>query len=106
MSNPLPDDVCQVCSETRENHGDKLHHFSTDGQLVSKTPPPAPKNTPPTPAGSALARDPLVGPLLRLVEQLVSKGILEPQDLVRIFGGGDGNPNPANPKPAQDPNSR
>lgn len=80
------DDVCEVCGETRENHGDKKHKFSIDGQLIPIEPGPKPSNTPPA---RAVANDPVARLHLRLVERLVAKGIFDGTDLLYIFGGAD-----------------
>jgi hypothetical protein len=96
-----PDDVCEVCGTVRDEHGDKMHKFSTDGQLIplEQGKPPAKEaprhrdDPPPTSAG--------VGPDLgmafaTLIEVLAEKQIsfdgvgrelLTKQDIIRIFSG-------------------
>lgn len=86
-----PDERCGVCEETRENHGDKNHEFNAEGQLIPKKQGSPAQNTPPNPAVQKAERDPLLAPVLRLVQTLIAKGILEGDDLVHIFGGDIGN---------------
>lgn len=94
-SSPVPkaNDICGVCAETRENHGDKQHEFSIDGVLKKLSPAPQAKSTPPAERGSApaqqLSNDPIARLQVRLIERLVAKGILEGDDLIYIFGGGN-----------------
>jgi hypothetical protein len=86
-----PDDVCGVCDETRENHGDKMHEFSIDGVLKKISPRPAPQNTPPRERNAEaerLSRDPEVKAMLRLTERLIEKNVLDAMDVLYIFGGG------------------
>lgn len=78
--------MCEVCGETRENHGDKKHKFSTDGQLLEIEQGPPPKQQPP------LARDPREGPnvymaFTTLVEVLAERQLLNSADIIRIFRG-------------------
>lgn len=92
---PKPDDVCEVCDETRENHGDKHHVFSTDGVLTPIKPGPPARNTPPrerTDEVKRLGRDPEVGAMMRLIEVLIEKEVLSALDVLRVFGGGDAQP--------------
>lgn len=88
-TDPIPsaDDICGVCAETRENHGDKRHQFSIDGVLIALKPAPMPKNLAPTPRGQVVGNDPVARMVLRMVERLIAKGVLEGDDLVHIFGG-------------------
>lgn len=92
-----PDDQCTVCGTTRDMHGDKQHGFTTDPEapFLAVKPGPEPRNTPPqsrasarptAPAGVELARDPVARLQLRLTERLVSKGLLNGEDLMYIFG--------------------
>lgn len=80
-----PSDICAICGETRENHGDKRHVFSVDGELVD-LPTPA-KARQQSPEGRALAKDPTANLMLRVVQKLIAKNILDGEDLVYIFGG-------------------
>lgn len=80
-----PDDICGVCNLTRDQHGDMQHEFSADGVLKKKTPPPVPNNV--SPAIRGMANDPTVRLVLRMVQRLTDKGLLEGDDLVYIFGG-------------------
>lgn len=92
MTSISPDDECLVCGTTRENHGDLNHEFSTDGQLVPKKSGAAPRQTPPMPRtaeGAALQKDPTNNLLLRLIERLVAKDLLQGQDLLYMFGATD-----------------
>lgn len=77
------DDICEVCMETREFHGDKNHEFSSDGVLTPKKKPEPPK---PGPIPRTIP-DPTQAALLRLVERLISKELIQGDDLVYIFGG-------------------
>lgn len=93
MADIKPDDICGVCNETRENHGDKQHKFSIEGILEEKDPPAPPRQAPPrergqSPEAAALGRDPVAGLVLRLIETLVQKEVLKGDDLVKLFGGG------------------
>jgi hypothetical protein len=85
-----PDEACEVCGETRINHGDKQHRFSTDGALIPVQPGPAPRNAPPTSGGQAaiLSKDPTTQLVLRLVDRLINNGTLSGDDALYIFGGG------------------
>jgi len=87
-SPPKADDVCEVCCETRENHGDKQHEFSLDGVLKTKKAPEPPRNQPPRERGAAgaLAQDPVARLQIRMIERLVAKGMLDGEDLMYIFG--------------------
>lgn len=81
-----PDDVCQVCHDTRENHGDRMHQFSEDGQLVVKEPPkpptvPAPK----TRVEQQLDTQQLGDSFATLLEVLAEKGVLQAPDIIRIL---------------------
>lgn len=90
MTEPLsPDDRCGVCDEIRENHGDKNHKFSIEGELIPLKPGPDPRNQAPNPMVQQVVRDPLLGPLMRLVERLISANVLQEDDLKYIFGGGN-----------------
>lgn len=85
-----PDEACVHCGITRENHGDMQHVFSREGEpLRKKEAPPTPQSLPPTPAGRAAAGDPTTRLVLRLIESLVDKGILDGLDMIKIFGGTD-----------------
>lgn len=93
-SSVSPDDECQVCMETRENHGDKNHKFSVDGILEPKEPAPKARQQPPAFKGQEsraqrLGGDPTAALSLRLIERLVSKGVFNGDDLVYLFGGED-----------------
>lgn len=84
-SKPLdPDEECGVCGTTREQHGDKNHKFSVDGVLEPLDPKPVPRALPPGVRGGV---DPSTRVVLRLVEVLIAKGVLDGQDLVHVFGG-------------------
>lgn len=92
-----PDDVCALCSYLREEHGDKNHKFSVEGELIPIEPGPPPRQEAPkardsTPEAQVLGNDPVTKVVLRMVERMVSKQLLSGEDLVYIFGGGS---NPA-----------
>lgn len=83
-----PDEVCGVCEETRENHGDKNHEFNAEGVLIPKKKAPdkapdAPK-PPPPPSTQADVKH-IQDSFATLVEVLAEKEILSPHDIVRIF---------------------
>ena len=80
---PDPDERCQICSETRENHGDKHHKFSVDGQLAMLEPPPKPRATPPKEIG----RDETAIAFATLLEVLAEKEIIGAKDIIRILTG-------------------
>ena len=82
-----PDQVCELCGLKRDEHGDVQHEFSTDGILRKKAAPTVPKNI--SPAVRSVGGDPTTRLTLRLIERLISKGVLEGDDLVHIFGGDD-----------------
>lgn len=83
-----PDDVCGVCSNTRENHGDMQHKFSVDGVLQKLDPPAPPRQQPPRHRDDPKPQDMEHGYVLRLTEVLIDKGILDARDLLRVMGGG------------------
>lgn len=94
MSNPMteplnPYDRCAVCDTTREEHGDKHHAFSLDGELIPLKPGMPPRRQAPTPRGAMPMNleSQTTGLLLRLIERLAQKGLLEGPDMVMIFGG-------------------
>lgn len=86
-----PDDECQLCGETRENHGDSNHEFSVDGSLVPKKRPepgkPAPQEKDPNRPAKPSGVEELEKAFLRLNEVLLSKGVLDGRDLIQILGG-------------------
>jgi hypothetical protein len=88
-STPSPDDECGVCGATRENHGDKNHEFSIEGVLTPKKAPAAPRQMAPSPRAAALGADPVARLVIRLVERLAQKGLLDGEDMLKIFGGED-----------------
>lgn len=87
MATLKPDDVCEVCQETRENHGDKHHKFGT---LEPIQPGEPARQIPPTAAGKELSNDPVARLQLRMIEQLAKKGVFTGDDLMVIFGGTNG----------------
>lgn len=87
---PSPDEECQLCGVTRENHGDSNHEFSTDGQLrpVKRGEPPrkeAPRERDPNHSPKGVEE--MEKAFLRLNEVLLEKGILDGRDLIKILGG-------------------
>lgn len=94
-SPPKADDVCAVCEETRENHGDKNHEFSLDGVLKPIKQGPPPRNEPPRERGAqpspaqVLGNDPVARLQLRMIERMVAKGIFDGEDLMYVFGNGN-----------------
>lgn len=85
MSNISPDDLCQVCQTPRDQHGDKHHKFSVDGQLIQLDPPKprqeAPRHRDEKPAA------PEAKAFATLIEVLAEKNILNTKDVIRIFSG-------------------
>jgi len=88
-----PDDLCGVCDTTREMHGDKLHLFTLDNQLIPTSPAPAPRQEAPklrseTPSDAkTLSKDLNTQLSLRVIDTLTKKGIFNGEDLFYIFGG-------------------
>lgn len=80
-----PDERCQICQQTRVNHGDAHHKFSTDGQLTPLDPPPKPRAEPP------VHRDDVPAIQARsfavLMEILLEKNLLDAKDVIRVFTG-------------------
>lgn len=89
---PNPDEVCLVCGETRENHGDKNHRFNAvDDQLIPITPGPKRRQTPPTErtalGNGASPDNPEARALATLVDILAQKDLLTTKEIIRIFSG-------------------
>lgn len=80
-----PDEVCQVCRVTRENHGDKNHKFSTDGQLLPLDPPPKPRAEAPTHRDDAQMLQ--AKSFATLLEVMVERGMIDARDVIRILTG-------------------
>lgn len=92
-------DVCGVCDEYRQDHGDKNHQFNAEGILIPLSPRPEPKNTPPQERrASVAAPSPNAGDIAAsfamLVEVLAEKHVylggemiplLSSKDIIRIF---------------------
>lgn len=78
-----PDEPCSICSETRENHGDKHHKFNTEGHLIPLDPPPKPRAEAPVHVSEAIK----AASFATLMEVLVEKEILTAKDVIRVFGG-------------------
>lgn len=87
-----PDDLCGVCETKRDEHGDKQHEFNLAGDLIPKKKPEPARQQPPKERGEAPAT-PIKGveevekSHLRLIEVLVTKGVLNGHDVVQILGG-------------------
>jgi hypothetical protein len=103
-SSPVtPDDECGVCGTIRDQHGDKAHEFNLDGVLKPKKMGEKGRAQPPmSREAQVLTKDPSTAVMLRLVEKLVARGLLEGEDLVYIFGGG----NAADRGPTQEATAR
>lgn len=93
-SNPSADDGCALCGTQRDMHGDSNHEFNLDGQLIPRKPGPAPRQEAPKERGASIsapaqsiANDMVAQMLLRMVERLIARGILNDEDLVYMFGG-------------------
>jgi len=87
---PDPDEECRICGTKREEHGDRNHEFSSDGVLVPKKAPEPPREQAPQRRsyGGEAKPDPTAA-YLRLVERLIAKNLLNGEDLIYIFGGGN-----------------
>jgi len=87
-----PDELCSICETKRDEHGDKQHEFNTNGDLIPKKKPEPARQQPPKERGEA-PPTPTKGveevekSHLRLIEVLVSKGVLNGHDVVTILGG-------------------
>lgn len=85
-----PDDICGVCNETREHHGDKNHEFNEEGVLIPLKKPEPPRQEPPQARGELVSGDlttKQVGDsFLALLEVLIDKNIIEARDVLRILG--------------------
>jgi len=75
-------DVCQICGATKEEHSGYEHIFSLDGSLKAKS---ATKQPPPI-QNASLVTNHLSGLILRLIETLAAKGLLDARELAYIFG--------------------
>lgn len=98
ISTPVnsPDDICQLCFTKRDEHGDRRHKFSDNGELeeADSTPPPSTRPKEKTPLSKkeaakveALSKDPVARLQLRLIEVLTKRGMLDGEELSFIFGG-------------------
>lgn len=95
-----PDDLCGVCQNRRDEHGDVNHKFSLEGRLEKLEPAPPPREQAPVhrddpkmpmmPGGNinlAQAISMEHNFSLRLMETLVDKGLLDAKDVIHILGG-------------------
>lgn len=88
-----PDDVCEICGTTRENHGDKHHKFSEDGQLLPLEKGSKPRQEIPkakeelSREAEIIANDPVANLTLRFIERMIQRNQLDGEDLMYIFGG-------------------
>lgn len=95
-----PDDTCEVCGTKRDEHGDRMHQFSMDGQLIELKPGPEGRKPPQTKEeaeAEQLKNLPNIGrAFATLVEVLAEKKInfdgvnrplLDAKDIIRIFSG-------------------
>lgn len=99
MADISPDDLCVICETKRDEHGDRMHQFSLDGQLIELKPGPEGRKPPQTREEAAQDQSnlPDIGrALATLVEILaekkinfdgVSRPILNHKDIIRIFSG-------------------
>lgn len=83
-----PEDQCEVCLVTRENHGDKNHKFSEDGVLVPLEPAKPAENAPPARRGEKEERLPTPANFVALLDILISKDLLNAYEVAYILGGG------------------
>lgn len=88
-----PLEVCEVCGDIREEHGDKNHEFSQDGIIVpikkgepARQSPPRAKDDQLGVEVDRISRDPVTAMSLRMIERLVAKNLLDGEDLMFIFG--------------------
>lgn len=83
-----PDDVCILCYTKRDQHGDRQHKFSLDGQLEKIDPPAPPRQVPPvSDIAHQLANQMSTQLVLKLVERMVAKDMLTADDMLYIFSG-------------------
>lgn len=82
---PDQDEQCQVCGEIRENHGDKNHKFSTDGQLLPLDPPKPASREAPRHRDDVVAEAIKAESFAMLLEVLAEKNILNEKDIIRIL---------------------
>ena len=85
-----PTDVCEICGTQRDEHGDKHHRFSEEGEFVPMEAGAKPRQEAPKERGSAprpVGTEHVAALHLRLIEVLVEKGILDGEDLHKLFGG-------------------
>lgn len=84
-----PDEVCSICPNTRENHGDMNHEFNTEGQLIQKKKAPEPRAKAPEHRDDPKPRDgdPNSRAIATMLEVLAEKGIFEPRDIIRVLQG-------------------
>lgn len=100
MVDVSPDDLCVICDTKRDEHGDRQHQFSLDGQLIPLNPGPEGRKPPQTKAeaeAEQLKNLPDIGrAFATLVEVLAEKKInfdgvnrplLDTKDIIRIFSG-------------------
>lgn len=84
-----PDEECLICGTKRDEHGDKLHQFSTDGSLVPITPGVKPREEAPKPKSEVTTSGPDVSKAFAaLVEILAEKELINARDIIRIFSSG------------------
>lgn len=85
------DDECVICGTKRDEHGDKNHQFSLDGQLIPVRKGPEGVKPPQT-REEAVSTPPSDLPdigraFATLVEVLAEKNIVDTKDVIRIFSG-------------------
>lgn len=107
---PSPDDICMVCGDTLENHGDRQHMFSRDGSLKPLNEAPKPRQEAPKERRASLPTTPQPPSFtgadkghqltLRLVTLLVKRNILDGADLMYLFSEGDPDAVPERPTSA------
>lgn len=101
---PSPDDICAVCSSPRDQHGDMNHEFSINGELVTVKPGPPPTNNPPKKREDKEQLVPVSPELptpenfVALLDILISKDIINAQEVIYILGGGGDLPGRPTPK--------
>lgn len=79
-----PDEVCGVCGDTRENHGDRHHKFSPNGDLVALPKAEPPRQRPPVHRDDVAIQ---AKSFATLIEVLVEKNLLDAKDVIRILMG-------------------
>lgn len=84
-----PDELCGICNQARDMHGDMNHEFSVEGDLIPKKKAPEPRVSAPRHRDDPKPRDgdPNSRAIATMLEVLAEKGIFEPKDIIRVLQG-------------------